>query len=83
MQDLQHVLSPPSKIVSTVSYPILTQTGSNTILDLSAMNDITLSYDHKTLWLGPGARWGEVYHALEPCKFTVPGGRVADVGVGC
>lgn len=32
--------------------------------------------------LGPGARWGAVYTALDPYNVTVVGGRVLDVGVG-
>ncbi|GAB7357732.1 hypothetical protein MBLNU459_g0390t2 [Dothideomycetes sp. NU459] len=51
-------------------------------IDLSAMNFVNLSNNHDIVWLGPGARWGEVYHTLEEFDLAVPGGRVADVGVG-
>ena len=38
--------------------------------------------DNSAVWLGPGARWRDVYSVLEPYNLVVSGGRVADVGVG-
>ncbi|PYH43912.1 FAD-binding oxidoreductase [Aspergillus saccharolyticus JOP 1030-1] len=52
------------------------------LIDLQRLNEITLSPDQSVLSLGPGARWGEVYQALDSTGLTVMGGRIEDVGVG-
>ena len=52
------------------------------LLDLGSMNAVALSADRKVVSLEPGARWGEVYEALEKQELTVVGGRIAEVGVG-
>ena len=51
-------------------------------IDLSRLNTITLTDNNTAAWVGPGARWRDVYSSLEPHGLTMPGGRVADVGVG-
>lgn len=51
-------------------------------IDLSRLNSITLTDNNTAAWVGPGARWRDVYATLEPHGLTTPGGRVADVGVG-
>ncbi|KAJ5653619.1 FAD-binding domain-containing protein [Penicillium lividum] len=51
-------------------------------LDLSLMNEVKLSGDHKTVDLGPGGRWKKVWETLDPYNVTVTGGRDSDVGVG-
>jgi hypothetical protein len=51
-------------------------------IDLSRLNSVKLTDNNTAAWVGPGARWREVYAALEPHGLTTPGGRVADVGVG-
>jgi FAD/FMN-containing dehydrogenase len=51
-------------------------------IDLSRLNSIDLVDNNAAAWVGPGARWRDVYAALEPHGITLPGGRVADVGVG-
>ncbi|KUI73940.1 Bifunctional solanapyrone synthase [Cytospora mali] len=52
------------------------------LIDLSGLNEITVSDDQKTVSIGPGQRWGNVYEALDPYNFTVLGGRIPHVGVG-
>lgn len=52
------------------------------LLDLGAMNLVTLSADQKIASLEPGARWGDVYEVVEKEELTVVGGRTAEVGVG-
>ncbi|KAF2104658.1 FAD-binding domain-containing protein [Rhizodiscina lignyota] len=53
------------------------------VFDLSrSLNTITISADKKTVDIGPGARWLQVYEELEKDELIVLGGRVADVGVG-
>jgi FAD/FMN-containing dehydrogenase len=51
-------------------------------IDLSRLNSISLTDNNTAAWVGPGARWREVYASLEPHGLTTPGGRVGDVGVG-
>ncbi|KAM0689912.1 hypothetical protein Q7P36_010785 [Cladosporium allicinum] len=51
-------------------------------IDLSRLSSITLTDNNAAAWVGPGARWRDVYASLEPHGLTMPGGRVADVGVG-
>ena len=51
-------------------------------IDLAELSDVTLSGDQESIWLGPGARWSDVYAALDPYGLTVSGGRVGNVGVG-
>lgn len=51
-------------------------------IDLSNLSEVTLVDDDQAVWLGPGARWRDVYDTLALHGLTVSGGRVADVGVG-
>ncbi|KAM0715605.1 hypothetical protein Q7P37_009103 [Cladosporium fusiforme] len=51
-------------------------------IDLSRLSKTEINDDASAAWVGPGARWKEVYDALEPHGVTIPGGRVSDVGVG-
>jgi hypothetical protein len=51
-------------------------------IDLSSLNDIVLSPDHKVVSVGPGAKWEMIYEELEKHESTVVGGRAAGVGVG-
>jgi FAD/FMN-containing dehydrogenase len=55
---------------------------SGTTIDLSNLNSITLSADQKTVSVGPGATWEDVYDILDPAHISVPGGRAGQVGVG-
>jgi FAD/FMN-containing dehydrogenase len=52
------------------------------VLDMRAMNEITVKVDEGYARLGPGSTWGEVYEAMTPYNVTVPGGRISQVGVG-
>ena len=51
-------------------------------IDLAPLNDIQLTDESETVWIGPGARWSDVYRNLEPERLTVAGARVSHVGVG-
>ncbi|KAH8700865.1 hypothetical protein BGW36DRAFT_291744 [Talaromyces proteolyticus] len=51
-------------------------------IDLSSLNEVTVSADKSTVDLGPGGKWGAVFDVLDPLQITVPGGRDSDVGVG-
>ena len=45
------------------------------------MQNTTLSNDNTTVSVQPGAKWGDVYAALDPQGYAIPGGRASDVGV--
>ncbi|CAN9084679.1 unnamed protein product [Alternaria alternata] len=49
---------------------------------LEAMNEIALSNNKKTAFIGPGNRWGAVYSKLGEQNLAVIGGRASDVGLG-
>ncbi|ROW09241.1 hypothetical protein VPNG_05896 [Cytospora leucostoma] len=57
-------------------------TAPGILLDLSGLNAITVSEDSKTISIGPGQRWGNVFDALAPYRVSVIGGRIPNVGVG-
>lgn len=51
-------------------------------IDLSVLNNITVSPDQTHASIGPGARWADVYSTLSRHGLAVSGGRVSSVGVG-
>ena len=51
-------------------------------IDLVRMNQVKLSKDKKSVTVGAGSQWVDVYRPLEEHGLSVVGGRVADVGVG-
>lgn len=51
------------------------------LIVLSNLTSIALSPDKKTLSVGPGFTWGEIYSYLQPYDLTVGGGRLSPVGV--
>lgn len=51
-------------------------------ISLRRMNQIAMKADETIVSVGGGATWGEVYKYLDPLGVAVPGGRVANVGVG-
>lgn len=52
------------------------------VIDLSGLNSVNISHAKRTVTIGAGAKWGDVYKVLGPLGLTVPGGRSTDVGVG-
>lgn len=52
------------------------------LVSLTNFNQITLSSDKKTVSIGSGNRWIDVYTLLSPYGLAVAGGRYGDVGVG-
>jgi hypothetical protein len=46
------------------------------------MGSVEVSGDKKSVKVGAGARWVDVYSSLEKDNLSVVGGRVSDVGVG-
>ena len=51
-------------------------------IDLRRMNKIEIAEDRKTVRVGAGANWKEVYDAVEPEGLMVIGGRMSTIGVG-
>ncbi|KAK8122598.1 hypothetical protein PG984_011268 [Apiospora sp. TS-2023a] len=52
------------------------------LIDLRKLNQITVAPDEKTVRVGPGNRWGDVYRGLDTRGLAVLGGRIATVGIG-
>ncbi|KAL6895104.1 hypothetical protein GGI43DRAFT_386228 [Trichoderma evansii] len=50
-------------------------------IDLSRLKDITVSDDRKSVAVGAGCRFGEVYNKLEAHGLGCVGGRISSVGV--
>lgn len=51
-------------------------------VSMEAMNEIRLSRTKKTVFVGPGNRWGAIYEKLQEDNLAVIGGRASDVGLG-
>ena len=51
-------------------------------LSLEHLNEVSVSNDSSTVYIGAGNTWFDVYGALEPRNLTVAGGRHYTVGVG-
>lgn len=51
-------------------------------IDMSSINQVTVSADKSYTSVGPGNRWVDVYMKLDALGLAVPGGRVSTVGVG-
>jgi FAD/FMN-containing dehydrogenase len=59
--------------------------GDGLLLDLQRMAGVQLSVDGVSAAIGPGARWGDVYAAVDAAtasRAIVAGGRVPSIGVG-
>lgn len=52
------------------------------LIDMVNMNILQVSPDNKTVAIGPGNRWENVYHGLSGTGVFAIGGRVPPVGVG-
>ncbi|RYP57061.1 hypothetical protein DL770_010766 [Monosporascus sp. CRB-9-2] len=52
------------------------------LVSMRRIKDITFSEDKRTVSIGAGNTWAEVYNAVEPHGFMVVGGRFAPVGMG-
>ncbi|OAX82988.1 hypothetical protein ACJ72_02668 [Emergomyces africanus] len=51
-------------------------------IDLQRLNTLQVAADKKSIKVGPGNRWIDVYKKLEPQGLIAIGGRVSDIGVG-
>ncbi|KAF2864779.1 hypothetical protein BDV95DRAFT_632739 [Massariosphaeria phaeospora] len=51
-------------------------------IDMQSMNQVTVAGDQKTVSIGAGNRWGNVYGTLDKLDLAMVGGRVTPVGAG-
>lgn len=51
-------------------------------IDLKLLDELSLSEDRETVFVGTGNRWSAVYGFLDPWNLTAVGGRAGFVGVG-
>ncbi|KXT11425.1 hypothetical protein AC579_9888 [Pseudocercospora musae] len=84
---LADIVVPQNVSVAVASGGHSCNTGASNInrgitIDLAQLNQVRLADKNSAVFLGPGARWKDVYAVLEPHNLTVSGGRVAHVGVG-
>ncbi|EHK19936.1 uncharacterized protein TRIVIDRAFT_193312 [Trichoderma virens Gv29-8] len=63
------------------SYPSGTNAENGITIDLSRLKDIKISDNRKSVTVGAGCRFGEVYRELEAHGLGCVGGRVSSVGV--
>ncbi|KAL6690763.1 hypothetical protein J3F84DRAFT_404117 [Trichoderma pleuroticola] len=63
------------------SYASGTNAENGITIDLSRLKDITISDDRKSVTVGAGCRFGEIYHKLEAHRLGCIGGRISSVGV--
>ena len=52
------------------------------LIDMVNINTLQISPDRKTIGIGPGNRWADVYNGLNGSGVFATGGRVPPVGVG-
>ncbi|KAL7790517.1 hypothetical protein V8C43DRAFT_284765 [Trichoderma afarasin] len=63
------------------SYASGTNAENGITIDLSRLKDITISDDRKSVNVGAGCRFGEIYDKLEAHGLGCVGGRISSVGV--
>lgn len=51
------------------------------VIDLTAMREVEVDADARTVRVGPGARWADVDQATQPHGLAAPGGEVSATGV--
>ncbi|KAL3443452.1 hypothetical protein BJX65DRAFT_298249 [Aspergillus insuetus] len=61
--------------------PTFTSNDGGIVIFLSKLTQLELSDDKKTVDIGPGHRWLDVYKGLDAHGLTVAGGRIPHVGV--
>ncbi|SCV44633.1 related to 6-hydroxy-d-nicotine oxidase [Fusarium fujikuroi] len=64
------------------SWPGWSSTGDGVLISLDLIDGVQNIADKGHAVVGSGARWVDVYEALEPQGVTVIGGRFASIGVG-
>lgn len=67
------------------SWPGASNTEGGAVIDLRLLNAVDVSADRKTVAVGVGATWGDVYEVLDPLGLSVNGGRASTPGecFGC
>ncbi len=62
--------------------PFASNINNGVLIDMSNFREIRYDPAQKTVTVGTGNRWEDVYHHLDQYNLTIVGGRVLDVGVG-
>lgn len=52
------------------------------LVSMKRMNSVTINPGNRTITVGAGNTWADIYNAIEPRGFMVVGGRFAPVGLG-
>lgn len=63
-------------------YPGAANIQGGVTIDLAGLNGVDVSPNRRITGIGGGNRWIDVYTKLDALGLSVPGGRVADIGVG-
>ncbi|KAH7133886.1 hypothetical protein EDB81DRAFT_887696 [Dactylonectria macrodidyma] len=63
-------------------YPDWASSTGGTLISLENLNQVVLEKNKKSVKIGAGCRWGQVYKELDKGNLAVAGGRYADVGCG-
>lgn len=64
------------------TYSTASNVENGIVINLSRLKDINVSEDRKSVTVGSGCRFGEVYSKLEDLNLGCVGGRASSVGVG-
>jgi len=56
--------------------------GSGVLINLGNLKNLNIAADLKSVSVGSGARWGDVYAYLDPYGISAAGGHNPPVGVG-
>ncbi|KAL4995934.1 hypothetical protein BDV10DRAFT_202734 [Aspergillus recurvatus] len=64
-----------------LNHPGANSNDGGVVISLVEFNQLQLSTDKRTAYIGVGLRWLDVYKALEPHGLAIAGGRVPKVGV--
>lgn len=62
------------------SWPGASNMEGGAVIDLRLLNSVEVSADRKTVAVGVGAIWGDVYGKLDPLGLSVNGGRASTPG---
>lgn len=62
------------------SWPGASNIEGGAVIDMRLLNAVEVSVDRKTVVVGVGATWGDVYKVLDPLGLSVNGGRASTPG---
>lgn len=68
-------------VANNLQYPGSNNINDGILVTLNSLNQTTIANDKKSIDVGPGARWVDVYRALAPDGLYTIGGRLKSIGV--